>query len=232
MQDEISTRKSPLLWIIPLICFLLFIPFSAYLDVAISSLFTAPDGRFHASAWCWKFYRLGLRPGQALFLLSSATCVLTFCLRKKALYIPALYLSLTLCLGSGLIGHGLLKHYWQRPRPKQTVLFGSNYPFCPMYKPYVGPVDRHLRSLPSGHATMGFYFFSLYFLGRRLRRRSLKILGLTLAVLLGGTLSWLRICQGGHFISDIVTSALIMWQSAYWLDHLLLEEKPVQADER
>lgn len=135
----------------------------------------------------------------------------------------ASYIFLTLLVGSGLCGHAILKQFWARPRPKQTMLFGGKYPYHPVWKPYLGDKDRYLRSLPSGHATMGFYFFALYRLGRRMQKRWLAITGLFTALLLGGLLSWVRMAQGGHFFSDITISCLIMWLSACFLEPILLK---------
>jgi membrane-associated phospholipid phosphatase len=219
MQTE-EKNPSSLFWKIPLIFFLVLLPFSAGIDLAIARFFVGETGRFQAPAWCWTVYRYGLRPGQCLFIVSNALLIIGILIRKKGVWNSALYISLTLFIGSGVIGHGVLKRFWQRPRPKQITLFGSTYPFCPIYTRYVGPADRHLRSLPSGHATMGFYFFSLYFLGRRTKKSWLKILGLIAACTMGGLLSWIRLYQGGHYFSDIVTSALIMWLTAYFLDRL------------
>jgi len=228
MQQEI--KNSSLFWKIPLFSFLLFLPFSASIDLAVCRFFVGEAGTFQAPAWCWTLYRYGLRPGQSLFIVSSALFIIGLLIRKKRVWNPALYISLTILIGSGVIGHGVLKRFWQRPRPKQVTLFGAKYPFCPVYKRYIGPADRHLRSLPSGHATMGFYFFSLYFLGRRTGKRWLKIAGLIAACTMGGLLSWIRLCQGGHYFSDIVMSALIMWLTAYFLDRLFVTLSTRESD--
>jgi lipid A 4'-phosphatase len=90
-----------------------------------------------------------------------------------------------------------------------------------MWKCYKGKKDRHLRSLPSGHASMGFYFLSLYFIGKRLRKKYLTLFGAGMALFLGTLLSFVRFSQGGHFFSDSVLSFFIMWQTCYWLDRLL-----------
>jgi len=220
MHTKQKILSPPFFWKIPLILFLLILPFSASIDLATSSFFLGEHGRFQAPDWCWTVYRYGLRPGQLLFIGSCALFAIGILIRKRTLWISTLYLSLTLLVGSGIIGHGVLKRFWQRPRPKQVTLFGGSYPFCPIYTRYIGPADRHLRSLPSGHATMGFYFFSLYFLGRRMRRRWIKIAGLLTACGMGALLAWARLSQGGHYLSDIATSALIMWLTAYWLDRI------------
>jgi len=224
-QNQLTKRigyyvKKHLLWNTPLIAFILYIPFSEQIDLNVSASFLGPEGKFQASTWCWKIYRYGLRPGQLLFVTSIITTCIALLLRKRKTFLHALYVSLVLIIGSGIIGHGIFKRFWQRPRPKQTILFGSKYPFCAIYKRYTGPVDRHLRSVPSGHATMGFYFISLFFLGRRLNKKFLAITGIALTLILTFLLSWARLAQGGHFLSDLLAACVIMWTTAYWLDIL------------
>jgi membrane-associated PAP2 superfamily phosphatase len=65
---------------------------------------------------------------------------------------------------------------------------------------------------------MGFYFFSLYFLGKRIEKKWLMWWGIFLAFFLGTLLSWARMAQGGHFLSDNIVSLLIMAGTAYVLD--------------
>ncbi len=67
---------------------------------------------------------------------------------------------------------------------------------------------------------MGFYFFSLIFLGKGLNSRFLYYSGLFLVVTLGGALSLTRILQGGHFFSDVLASAVIMWYTSWALYEL------------
>lgn len=78
---------------------------------------------------------------------------------------------------------------------------------------------------------MGFYFFALALLGICYRRRDLYWLGLGLAWGLGGLLSLARIAQGGHFFSDTMASALIMWLTAWGLAYFLLAQTESE-DER
>lgn len=130
----------------------------------------------------------------------------------------ALYLLLVLAVGAGIIGHGIFKRYWDRPRPKQIEQLGGRYPYIPIYKSYKGKKTDHLRSLPSGHSTMGFYFYALYFIGRRGGNFKIAYSGLLIGTALGLLLSLARISQGGHFFSDCIASALIMWETAALLD--------------
>lgn len=225
-------KANILFWVIPLILFVLLLIFADALDIAVSSYFIGGKEKFQAPAWTWTIYRYGLRPGQYLFFASTIICIISCITRKPKTLVYSLYVSLCLIIGSGCIGHGLLKRYWQRPRPKQTVLYGGKYPYCPLIVRYIGPADRHLRSLPSGHATMGFYFFSVYFLGRRMKKKWVQYMGLGLSIFFGFLLSWIRLYQGGHFFSDIVCAGLIMWYTAYILDRLFYFRQDTHAQSK
>jgi membrane-associated PAP2 superfamily phosphatase len=205
-------------WIIPLALFLVYIPLSSIIDLKIADFFSV-EGRFKAPKWTWSVYTYGLLPGQLLFLGSFFTTLYLFVHKNRSSsFFASLYICLVLIIGGGLVSHAVFKQFWQRPRPKQTTLFGAKYPYCPMWKLYKGKKDRNLRSLPSGHATMGFYFFSLYFVGRRLKKKYLALFGIGMACFLGTLLSFARFSQGGHFFSDSVLSLIIMWETCYWLN--------------
>lgn len=212
---------SCLWWTVPLALLFCYIPFSSIIDLKIAHFFSIA-GKFKAPKWTWAVYTYGLIPGQILFASCLLTCLVLFLQNVRSrLFFSSLYICLTLVIGGGVISHALFKQFWQRPRPKQTVLFGAKYPFCPIWKSYKGKKDRHLRSLPSGHATMGFYFLSLYFVGRRLKKIYLALFGIGMACFMGTLLSFVRFFQGGHFFSDSVLSLFIMWQTCYWLDRAL-----------
>jgi membrane-associated PAP2 superfamily phosphatase len=72
---------------------------------------------------------------------------------------------------------------------------------------------------------MGFYFFTLALIARRLDYRKTFWFALILAFGLGISLSLARIAQGGHFFSDTLVSALVMWLSAYACDRWLPTQK-------
>ena len=211
-----------LLWFLPIALFLAYLPYASTLDLSVAKYFSQSDGRFHAPAWCLFIYTYGLIPGQLLFIGSVLLFIASFFATRLCRFRwTALYISLTLIIGSGIFGHAIFKQFWTRPRPKQTILFGGKYPYCPLTSPYVGPSDRFLRSLPSGHATMGFYFLSLFFVGKRLGRRSISRGGLCITAGLGTLVAWARLAQGGHFLSDIIVSMILMWMTAYWLDYCM-----------
>ncbi len=135
-----------------------------------------------------------------------------------------LLLFLTLALGSGLLVNGVLKPGWGRPRPRQVIEFGGSQPYRPFYHPNFSPPERSL-SFPCGHAAAGFYFFSLVAIGRRQRSRALFWLGWGLSLLLGLSLSYIRIAMGGHFFTDTIFSALTMGAVVWLLDYLIYRKE-------
>ena len=99
--------------------------------------------------------------------------------------------------------------------------FGGPFPFRPFYKPEISiNRDEGQKSFPSGHATMGFYFLSLVLVGRRYKNSPLLYSGVILSIFWGGGLMIVRIAQGGHFLSDTIASALIMWLVALLADRI------------
>lgn len=219
-------------WCAPLFLWLVITPFSSELDLAVAK--TAfyrewahtPTGEygFFSTPFFDFIYLWGVLPAQVISFIAASTLI------ASIWYAPAvrfrsvcLVLSLTLGIGSGVITHFVLKESWGRPRPRQIIDFGGNQPFRAYYQPQFKNTPEPSKSFPSGHSTCGFYFFCLYFLGKRLKRKRLAYIGMSTSLILGTVISLARIVQGGHFISDICISALIMWYTAYILDYLIYQ---------
>ena len=115
---------------------------------------------------------------------------------------PVCFLLLALMIGPGLITNVLLKPNWGRPRPVQITQFGGTE----QYVPPLIPSHQHGHSFPSGHAATAFYLMSLGWVFRRRRR-----LWLTLGVLAGIGVGYVRIVQGGHFLSDVIFAFVVIW---------------------
>ena len=143
----------------------------------------------------------------------------------KRLSAPTLVMALTLLIGSGIIVHVILKDHWGRPRPKQIVQFGGQQQYRPYYLPDLFTKKEPSKSFPCGHCSTGFYFFCLAFIGWKEKMPYLLWGGLFFALLLGGLLSVARIAQGGHFFSDVLVSALIMWFTAAWCTSFVYGKK-------
>lgn len=217
--------KTGLFWQIPLFLAILLLPWAGSIDVHVASYFVGPDMRFHAPKWCSYVYTYGPLFGQTLFVTSCLLIGYGLLTKRFSLWFYSCYICLTLIISGGLIGHILCKQFWPRPRPSQSLQFGGKYPYCHPLCRYQGHVEKRLKSMPSGHATWGFYFITLFFVGRRLKNKPLTIAGLGLSLLFGCLLSFGRIVQGGHYLSDVFASAIIMWLIAYALDQLFASRK-------
>ncbi|MDP0491533.1 MAG: phosphatase PAP2 family protein [Verrucomicrobiota bacterium JB023] len=134
--------------------------------------------------------------------------------RKRAAFI-----FLLLLLGSGLVANAILKGEWGRPRPSETEQFGGPYPFEKLLH-YDSRSEG--KSFPCGHATMGFLFLGGYFLTRR---RKLKALAIGIGLTTGLVMGWVRMSQGGHYASDTLWAAAVMWFTALGLAKALKLEQ-------
>ncbi len=206
-------------WFVLFLILCLYTPFSGFLDLSITRYFFV-DGHFSGNSFFALLYKYGERPPQII-----AFCALFFLPKKNLI---ALYLFLTLAIGAFVINELALKHHWGRPRPKQVIEFGGAQKFRPYYAPNFSQPEPS-RSFPCGHCTAGFYFFSFYFLGKRRQNRTLSLAGLTLSLLFGSLLGLARIAQGGHFFSDVLFGALVMYFTAKTLDQWIFHERPHQA---
>jgi lipid A 4'-phosphatase len=117
----------------------------------------------------------------------------------------AAFLLLALALGPGLLINTVLKDHWGRARPIQVTEFGGTQRFTPAPL----PADQCARncSFPAGHPAMGFYFVAFALLARdRGRRRAAAAAAVAAGTLIGVA----RMAQGGHFLSDVVFSGLLV----------------------
>ena len=140
----------------------------------------------------------------------------------------SLYLVLVMAIGPGLIVNALLKEKWGRPRPRNVAEFGGDYRYeLPLQYDPISPG----KSFPSGHASVAFYFFAPALLFRRLGRANYyTALGLTLAY--GGLMGYVRIVQGGHYFSDIIWAAVIVWLVSYALYRAMSLDKNSSLEEQ
>lgn len=202
--------------LVPLLLFALYAPFSGESDLWIAKYFYH-NGQFENSYYLEWIYHYAIIPG---WILALSGCALLFGKWRRI----GLFIVLTLALGAGLIVHAALKDHWGRPRPKQTIEFGGTQAFRPFYKPNFFQQPEPSKSFPCGHCTMGFYFFTIMLLGIHFRNRVLFWSGFGLSILIGGALGYARIAQGGHYLSDVIASGLIMWLAAVCLYYLCIKK--------
>lgn len=214
--------------IIPIALFALLAPFTPFLDHQAANFFFSKEKGFSTSGFVQAVYRWGPWPAwitslSALYyLLKTRFSKKTHQISQKAQYF-AFVMVFCMAVGSGLITNALLKSYWGRPRPIQVQEYGGTHPFRPFYCPNFSKTFKgnfRCRSFPSGHASTGFFFLALLPIGWRLRSKKMIFAGVALSILLGGVLSYARIAAGGHFFSDCVSSALVMWLIAIFAERM------------
>lgn len=214
-----TARTFTFLWL-PLALILLYAPFSGPIDLYVSSLFFA-DNHFVSNSFFDAVFKFGVIPADSAFITALIICLLSFFKKKWKPFRSCSFLMIfTLIVGAGLIVHLVLKDHWGRPRPRQVVEFGGQQTFRPFYSPNFFNQPEPSKSFPCGHCSMGFYFFALMFVGRHLKNRKIEIASWALAIILGLLLSVTRIAQGGHFLSDTIMTAIIMWYTALFFNRL------------
>lgn len=160
----------------------------------------------------------------ALIPLILAIATIPFAL-KKSLRKQVLVIILTLIVGSGFITHAVLKDHWGRPRPKQTENYGGMQVYRPFWNPNFFHQTEPSKSFVCGHCSTGFLFLTLIVLGQRYRSRLFIWLGALLSLIFGVGLSLTRMAQGGHYFSDCLFTALIMWTVALMMDWLVYADE-------
>ena len=100
-----------------------------------------------------------------------------------------------------LVVNVLLKNMWGRTRPNEILQFGGNDIFAPWYR--FGDSCISNCSFVSGDAAVGFSLVVFYFITK-------KNIYIFLSVLFGVCLGFIRIIAGGHFLSDIIFSQIIV----------------------
>jgi lipid A 4'-phosphatase len=186
------------------------------LDPTIQRWFWSASGdwRFE-NGWFVDFlYRYGNYPALLAATGGLVVWVASFYVSrlKPARFLGGL-LAVALIVGPGLLINTVLKDHYGRPRPRQTTEFGGSQRFRPLGEP---TFDGRGKSFPSGHASMGFFWFvpAIYFWARS---RNLAWGLAALALFHGGLMGFIRMAQGGHWPSDVFWSGGIVYVSAWIL---------------
>ncbi|MGB0955427.1 MAG: phosphatase PAP2 family protein [Panacagrimonas sp.] len=188
------------------------------------------SGWFHESVRGW--FQTDAHWTQALYrgtdglaVAVSACVLLTFafawCLPLRGAgraHRKASFLLLAYLLGPVLLVNEGFKEYWGRARPKQVEVFDGSKPFTSALQP-----ADHCQtncSFVSGHASVGFALTALAWISRR------PNVWVAVGLILGSAIGLSRIAMGGHFLSDIVFSGLVVWFSVRGAAWLFVRRRP------
>lgn len=114
-----------------------------------------------------------------------------------------LFVLVTFVLGPGLLVNGVLKSYWGRARPEDSIPFGGDATFSPPL--LISDQCAQNCSFVCGDCAMAFAMlaFALVIPGPRIAL-------VAAALLLAGWTGLVRISQGGHFFSDFLFAGIFI----------------------
>ena len=196
------------------------------IDLWVTSLFFNEQQGFYLSETLWARFGYALIPvlttSIAIFLIFSIVFTL---IRKRTLFSfgskAYLYMLLTLIIGPGLIVNNTFKENWNRSRPVSVIEFGGTNAFSPAFVINDACTQGSCTSFSSGHPTTFFAFLSLAMLLTGRRRKQV----IYFSVIGGAMIGFVRIVQGGHFLSDVVVSGMVVTSVAYSLYWLMYPER-------
>lgn len=196
------------------------------LDLDAARLFYDPHSLNHwplASRMPWiVLYRAAPWLTAGLLVWGLAALARGIAKRDDTLRRHGIVILLSVVLGPGLLANVALKDHWHRPRPREVIELGGQMAYVPA--PLRGDGGA---SFPCGHCTVGFLYAVGWWLWRRRRVRATA--SLAVGLLAGSVLGLERMAAGGHFLSDIVWAALIVFAVIHVVHHLVFRDTELGA---
>ena len=213
-----------LYWGVGAICLLMFVP---GLDRGFSDLFYDPSAGFMwGRAPLFSFVREAVPTiimGTYAFFLLIWIAGLFFRQSFLGTTTPRIaFLTATLILGPAILVETVLKSYWGRARPNDTVFFGGEASFTPPL--WIAQQCAHNCSFVSGHAAIGFWLSAYGFL----LPPAWRLRGVVAGMICGFFIGLVRVVQGAHFLSDVIFAGAFVLLVNVLLARVILRrfEKP------
>lgn len=189
------------------------------LDIYLAGLFynTEPQAPLWPQQhfWLWSLlYYIGYPSVVASALLAILVWLLSYWFKAlQPVRLKAVYFFLIAVVGPGLIVNLGLKDHWGRPRPREIIEFNGTHSY---QAPWAISASGK-KSFVCGHCSAASMFFAFYFmLGKG------KYLALILATVYTALMGVARMTAGGHFVSDIIWSTLLMFLLCWFFYYYLL----------
>lgn len=198
------------------------------LDITIQSYFyNSVSGWFLQSKYLWDFlYKYGIFLGYFMTLVALAIISASYWRKSLIKWRKVSFLILfTMALGPGVLVNATFKEHWGRPRPREIKQFNGTEEYI---KPWVKG-NTNGKSFPCGHASMGF-IISIPFLYLRKKYKTWAWIFLIFGLIYGGLIGYARMVAGGHFASDVLWSAGMVWLAGIIGYYLLKVYKDINED--
>ncbi len=205
------------------------LPFLVFPDLDIllqQPYFSATEGWFMATRPFWDFiYKYSIFLGYLLAIAALALISLSYW--RKALYPwrkAAFFMLFVVAIGPGVLVNSTFKDHWGRPRPRDIQEFQGTENFVLVWQK--GHTEG--KSFPCGHASIAFYL-SIPFLFLRQRYKKWAWVFFISGTLYGLLVGYTRMLAGGHFASDVIWAAGMVWFTGIVGYHLFRLDKEVDA---
>lgn len=186
------------------------------LDLSVTQAFYAKPGFPIEARPGIETLRLALwNASTAMALLSLTLGILTAVFRRSIMGLGAQlwgFIFVMFLLGPGLLVNGLLKEFWGRARPRNTVNFGGTAQFTPPYQitDQCASNCSFVSGEAAGSTALAIALLLILAMNRaRLPNWGFRLgQGITIAVPL--FIFWQRVAVGRHFLSDVLMAGLFV----------------------
>ena len=192
----------------------IFLSVGSSVDIYLSHLFYFGNNNFLLQSYYYItiFVRNIILPSIIIYIFILP--FFSFFLPFKKLYLKyefkfrdILFLWLTGIFNLGIVVNLFFKNIWGRARPGDILQLGGKENFTPWFQ--ISDACASNCSFVSGDAAVGFSLIAFYFLTK-------KITFFWLSLFFGFGIGLVRIMEGGHFISDVVMAAMVLYLSYYF----------------
>jgi len=192
----------------------IFLSVGQSLDIYLSSLFYYGEGQFLLQSYynITIFFRKIILPLIIIYLFILP--IVSFFLPIKNIYMKykfsfkeIIFLWISGVFNLWIIVNLFLKNIWGRARPGDILQLGGKESFSPWYQ--ITDACNSNCSFVSGDAAVGFSIVVFYFLTK-------KEIYFWISLFFGFSLGLIRVMEGGHFVSDIVMAATILYLSYFF----------------
>ncbi|HLL26178.1 MAG TPA: phosphatase PAP2 family protein [Xanthobacteraceae bacterium] len=131
----------------------------------------------------------------------------------------AIFVIATLALAPGLLVNGILKSYWDRPRPAAVTEFGGSERFVAWWDPRGQCVKN--CSFVSGETSSAFWTLA----PAALAPAPWRLFAYASAVAFGAGMGIVRLVMGGHFFTDVVFAGLFTFMIIVLMHAVIFQPK-------